>query len=161
MEGTQLRDDIYIRDEAFGVNVFLAHSFYVRKAMNFSNHTFQQEFTQFKDIPSRLKSDTDGRTSAQSPLAHSDEDWTLIADMTERRKIQNRIAQRNYRETIFDSTCLRNHQLTRPRSKNQGTSLSSRKTRFTGREVFQARKEASRPDRPISPLRFTSTANQS
>lgn len=68
--------------------------------MNFSDHIFQQDTSQAKNIPRKVIGARDGRTSAQSSLAHWDEDWTMIADMTERRRIQNRIAQRNYRMTV-------------------------------------------------------------
>lgn len=40
-----------------------------------------------------------GMSSAFSPSANPDEDWTKISDLAERRRIQNRIAQRNYRKS--------------------------------------------------------------
>ncbi|KAH7418709.1 hypothetical protein BKA64DRAFT_206890 [Cadophora sp. MPI-SDFR-AT-0126] len=43
---------------------------------------------------------TDDTCSAFSPSAKPDEDWTKISDLANRRRIQNRIAQRNYRKKL-------------------------------------------------------------
>ncbi|RKF54322.1 putative transcription factor bzip [Erysiphe neolycopersici] len=41
-----------------------------------------------------------GGSSAFSSSANPDEDWTKVKDLAERRRIQNRIAQRNYRKKL-------------------------------------------------------------
>ncbi|KAF5705932.1 hypothetical protein FGLOB1_7705 [Fusarium globosum] len=41
-----------------------------------------------------------GTSSAFSASANPDEDWTKISDLAERRRIQSRVAQRNYRKKL-------------------------------------------------------------
>ncbi|KIW06660.1 hypothetical protein, variant [Verruconis gallopava] len=58
----------------------------------------QQHYSQpFQTAPTHRYPST---SSAFSASANPNEDWTKITDLAERRRIQNRIAQRNYRKKL-------------------------------------------------------------
>jgi hypothetical protein len=52
----------------------------------------------YSTAPASRHVTTHSTISAFSSCANANEDWTNISDMVERRRIQNRIAQRKYRK---------------------------------------------------------------
>jgi hypothetical protein len=59
-------------------------------------HAGYQQYAAAAPAPHRYS----GTSSAFSASANPNEDWTKISDLAERRRIQNRIAQRNYRKKL-------------------------------------------------------------
>jgi hypothetical protein len=66
-----------------------------------SSYSYPPQYaSQQQELPKQYPT-AHSTSSAFSASANPNEDWTKISDLAERRRIQNRIAQRNYRK-CFD-----------------------------------------------------------
>jgi hypothetical protein len=70
----------------------------------YRTYSLRPQYASRLELPRYLTADS--TSSASSANSDSNEDWTKILDLNRRSRIQNRIAQRNYRKCPGSALCL-------------------------------------------------------